>query len=341
MTQLKKAHQEIFKRAPDECYESLAALKLHCQLQKENASEIWQAPGDLAAQVRSDGVQLQLGNDGAYALNHWSFSQLCGLCGVSKETINILSPETASRALLETKPTGTKPLQLLTSQDSIRAIHGTQYSRLWNADLLEMVQTAAPDFQPPQTAMTGGTGLYCGEQDLFAFLIDPAGWVEIEGEAFAPGFFVWNSEVGKRSLGVQSFWFQAICQNHIVWDAVEVVEYQRRHTGNVHQSLAEMQTIIQNLVNRRDARKDGFATVLKKAMQERVSDSEAAKKLLSKHGITRSLITRAVKQIGDAGRPFTLWTLVDVLTQLTEDVSYAGTRTELDTKISKLLALAV
>ena len=37
-------------------------------------------------------------------------------------------------------------------------------------------------FQPPQQAVTEGTGLYAGEQDLFAFLIDPLGWVEIEGE---------------------------------------------------------------------------------------------------------------------------------------------------------------
>ena len=51
-----------------------------------------------------------------------------------------------------------------------------------------------------------------GEQDMFCFMIDPTGWIEIEGENFAPGFFVWNSEVGRRSLGIQTFWFQAICQ---------------------------------------------------------------------------------------------------------------------------------
>ena len=43
------------------------------------------------------------------------------------------------------------------------------------------------------------------------------------GETFAPGFFIWNSEVGRRSLGIQTFWFEALCANHVVWDAVEVV----------------------------------------------------------------------------------------------------------------------
>ncbi len=341
MVHLTKAHDELYKRSPDETFDSLESLTRHCREEKEASTELWHAPEIISPQVGSDEVQLNLGHDGAFAMNHWSFSQLCGLSGVSKETVNILSPETASQVLLETKPHGSKPLQLLTTQDRVRAIHGTQYSRLWNVDLLNAVQEAAPDFQPPQTAFNGGTGLYCGEQDLFCFMIDPAGWIEIEGEAFAPGYFVWNSEVGKRSLGVQTFWFQKVCANHIVWDAVEVIEYHRRHTGNIRESLTQIQTIIERLVQKRDARKDGFATVLQKAMQERVGDAEETSKFLFKHGISRSLVTRAVKQIGDSGKEFTLWTLVDVLTQLTQEVSYAGARNEMDTKISQLLALAM
>ena len=103
----------------------------------------------------------------------------------------------------------------------VRSLHGVAYTRLWNTDLLGVVDEFATDFQPPQAGAGGATGLYCGEQDMFAFLIDPTGWAEIDDQAFAPGFFVWNSEVGRRSLGIQTFWFQAVCENHIVWDARE------------------------------------------------------------------------------------------------------------------------
>src|SRR5205823_12486340 len=116
----------------------------------------------------------------------------------------------------------------------------------------------------------GGTGLYCGEQDMFVFLIDPLGWAEINGEHFAPGFFLWNSEVGRRSIGIQTFWFQAVCANHIVWDAVEVVDFSRKHTANVHDSLGELRRIIEGLVAKRDARRDSFAKVIGKAMQEQL-----------------------------------------------------------------------
>lgn len=341
MANLKAAHRQLFGRSDDECFASLEELAQHCRMERETSSELWRPPGVLMPQVHGDRLQLHLGSDGAFALNHWSFSQLCAMSGVSRDTINCLSPETASRALQETKPGGTKPLQLLIGKETVRAIHGAQYSRLWNVDLLEAIRNAAPDFQPPQQAVTGGTGLYCGEQDMFAFLIDPAGWTEIGGENFAPGFFVWNSEVGKRSLGLQTFWFQAVCMNHIVWDAIDVVDFTRKHTGNVAGSISDICRIVEALAAKRDERKDGFAKVIAKAMNESVGDADEATKFLTKHGITRTLIKRAVDQLGAEGKPFMLWTLVDALTKLTQEVCYAGERTQVDIKVAQLLELAV
>ena len=185
---------------------------------------------------------------------------------------------------------------------------------------------------------TATLGLYCGEQDLFVFLIDPEAWIEIADQPFAPGFFLWNSEVGRRSVGVQTFWYQQICQNHIVWDAVEIVEFTRKHTGNVGDSLGHIRQIIDGLVAKRDARKDEFA----KAMQERVgADSDEAREFLLKHGISRSMVKKAVEKIASEGAAFSLWSLVDALTQLTREIRFAGDRTEADQKVSKLLALAV
>ncbi len=342
MAVLQKAHRELFRRPADECFESLEDLVAHCRHERETSSELWHPPNLLMPQVSDDGssVRLHMGSDGAFALNHWSFGQLCGLSRVSRDTINVLSPETASRALQETKPSGSKPLQVLVSDEVVRAVHGTQYSRLYNADLLDAVMEAAPNFQQPQKAASGGTGFYCGQQDLFMFLIDPSAWTEIDGEAFAPGFFVTNSEVGRRSLSVQTFWFQQVCANHLVWDACDIAGLSRRHTGNIGESLSEVRRIIENLAALRDERKDGFAKVIAKAMREKVGDADEATKFLLKHSIGRSLVKKAVAKLGDAGKSFTIFTLVDALTQLTQEVRYAGDRTDADQKVSKLLALA-
>lgn len=342
MVNLMRANQELFRRSADECFGSLDELQAHCREQKEGSLDRWHLPQRLQAKPVDSTLELTAGDDGAFRLNDWSFSQLCRLGGVSKDTVNRVTSETAGRILRETLPSGEKPLQLLTTEDTVRSVHGVAYSRLWNADLLGMVREFATDFQPPQTAFNDATGLYAGEQDLFCFLIDPAGWTEIGGEQFAPGFFVWNSEVGRRSLGISSFWFQKICQNHIVWDAVEVVDFTRKHTGNVRESLNEMRRIIEAQVQKRDARKDGFVAAIRKSMNERAGDNaDEATKFLLKEGISRDLVKRAVTQLGEDGKPFTLWALVDALTHLNCSIRFAGDRMEADQKVARLLSLAI
>lgn len=339
MATLRKAHDELFRRTPDEAYESFDDLYEHCSNQRLQSADLWERPQDLTL---THDMTVCTGDGNELHLNDWSFSQMCRMAGVSKETVNQLSHRTASKVFEETLPRADKPLQVLTTGSDVRSIHGVAYTRLWNADLLDVVSEFASDFTPPQTAMDGtSTGLYCGEQDLFAFMIDPTGWAEIDGQAFAPGFFVWNSEVGKRSLGIQTFWFQKICQNHIVWDATEVVDFSRKHTANVRDGLDEIRTILERLVARRDERRDSFAAVMKKAMSEKLgSDEEDVTKVLSAEKIPRGLIKDAMEIARQQGG-FTIFALVDALTKLSQKVNYVGDRTELDAKVGQLLALAV
>lgn len=339
MATLSRAHQELFRRKPDECYESFDTLYAKCRRDREESEDLWVRPDEIDITER---MSLQLEELSEFELNDWSFSQLCRMARVSKETINRLSGATASQALGETLPQSDKPLQFLTLEDQVRSVHGASYTRLWNAELLDLVKEFASDFSPPQTAMDEvSTGLYCGEQDMFASMIDPTGWAEIEGEDFAPGFFLWNSEVGRRSLGIQTFWFQRICQNHIVWDATEVIEFTRKHTANVRDGLFQIRRIIEDLVSKRDQRRDSFVKVLRKAMVEKLgADADEVLKHLSMHGLPRGLVSEAMK-IAEQEGGFTIFALVDALTRLTQRVQLAGDRTELDAKIGQLLALAV
>ena len=340
MANLTRASQELFRRSPDECFSSLDELRDHCRQERQFSADAWLLPQYLEPRVVEDSVCIRSEADESCRLNDWSFTQLCRLSGISKETVNRLSPDTACRALRETLPHAEKPVQLLTTGKSIRSLHGVTYSRLWNVDLINLVREFASDFQPPPVGCNGGTGLYCGEQDLFAFVIDPTGWTEIGGESFAPGFFLWNSEVGRRSLGIQTFWFQAVCQNHIVWDAVEVVEFTRKHTGAVRDSLGEIRRLIELLVLKRDSRRDGFAKALGKAMQTTLgTDAEDVMKELTRNGIPGHLATEAIAIARQQGR-FTIFALVDALTRLTQRLKYAGERAEADSKVAGLLTLA-
>ena len=97
MQNLTKASQELFKRQPDECFESLTALREHCQRQKEVCVDRWVSPRSLQPNaVDTCRLMLAAGDDGAFAMNDWSFGQLCRLAGVAKETVNRLSPDISS-----------------------------------------------------------------------------------------------------------------------------------------------------------------------------------------------------------------------------------------------------
>jgi len=339
---LTRASKELFRRTPDECFSSLGVLSQHVQWQKQETLEIWQPPRTLNIRpVADDCLMLEAGNDGAFLMNDWSFGQLCRLSGVAKETVNRLSPDTAGRVFGETLPRGQKPLQLFTQGGQLRSIHAASYTRLFNADLLDLVREFAVGFEPPPKGFNGATGLYGGEQDMFCFLIDPAGWTEIGGEAFAPGFFVWNSEVGSRSVGIETFWFQAVCQNHIVWDATEVIEFSRKHTANVHDALSEIRCAIQSLVNKRDQRRDAFVKAVQQAMATTLgSDAEEVQKAMSQNGIPRALIKEAMEIAQEKGR-FTIFAMVDALTRIAGKIVNAGERIQVDQKAAGLLALAV
>ena len=102
----------------------------------------------------------------------------------------------------------------------------------------------------------------------------------------------------------------------ILWDAVEIVDFSRKHTANVYESVADIRGIIARLIETRDAhkwdlsRRDGFVQVVKKAMETRLgSSSDEVLKVLTKQGITRTLAKEALEVAGrhGAGGNATVW----------------------------------
>jgi hypothetical protein len=342
MANLKRASRQLFSRPDDERFEDLDALHNHCRQMQRTSNVHWQMPNTVQAAAMEGGLGVQIGNDGAFLMNDWSFGQICSLAEVHKETVNRLAPDTAARVLRETLPSGHKPLQVFTQGNSLRAIHGTSYTRLFDADLIEVVRNVADGFHGPPKGFNGATGLYAGQQDMFAFLIDDSGWVDIGGEQFAPGFFFWNSEVGRRTVGVETFWYQRICANHIVWDAIEVVSYSRKHTANVDDAVQEIRAIIGRLVDKRNLRRDAFAKKMQTAMETSLGhDAEEATKALTGRGIPMNYVKDAVQAMAAQGGKYTLFQAVDALTRMTGRLTNAGDRTEQDARIGNLLTLAV
>ena len=108
----------------------------------------------------------------------------------------------------------------------------------------------------------------------------------------------------------------------------------------MHDALRDVRIAIENLVTKRDERRDGFVRVMKKAMTETLgSDAEEVEIVLQQKGIQRQLAKDAVQIAREQGR-FTIFALVDALTRITQKRVNAGERLESDQQAAGLLALA-
>ena len=117
MATLTKAHNELFRRTPDECFPTFEALYQKCADDHIASDDLWSRPQEI---VLTHDLTLCVDDSSEFRLTDWSFSQLCRMAGVSRDTINRLSPKTASKAFEETLPHSDKPLQLLTTGEHIR-----------------------------------------------------------------------------------------------------------------------------------------------------------------------------------------------------------------------------
>jgi hypothetical protein len=215
----------------------------------------------------SPDLRLVAGSEDALGMTHWSFGQLCAASDAPASYLRRLPADLAAininhglrRAGSETS------LQFLTNVQAgqVRSIT-RDYARFWNDDLISALAPAldlgwrvpparpavadprarpatGADIMPDQGAfglsvkvgdMIAPAGVYCGDRDLFIFLVHPDRVIDDGNSGLMRGVFLWNSEVGAGSFKVRTFYLENVCGNHIVWGASNVREVKVRHRGD-------------------------------------------------------------------------------------------------------------
>jgi hypothetical protein len=88
MVTLNRAHRELYRRGPDESFQTLPELHDFCRQQRRSSSDVWQLPQSLQPLALEGELSLTLESQDRVRLIDWSFTQLCRLAGVSKDTLN-------------------------------------------------------------------------------------------------------------------------------------------------------------------------------------------------------------------------------------------------------------
>jgi hypothetical protein len=179
---------------------------------------------------------------------------------------------------------------------------------------------------------------------MFAFLLHPDRVVDDgSGKSLFRGFFCWNSEVGDKSWGISKFLFESACGNHIIWGSRGVAEFRFAHIGRINERIArtvqvELRKYANDSVSDEETRIKAARRFVIGATKDEVLDKVFRMRIpvLSRKALESSYAA-AEKAEYD---PKTAWGMVQGITRVSQETTYADQRTELDRAAGKVMQIA-
>jgi hypothetical protein len=240
------------------------------------------------------------------------------------------------------------------SVNELRSVNGPSYGRIYDADVVDNLVERFGDgvtgtwrvpgeFGRRVTVTKDNTTLYASDRDMFVFLADEENRIELPGRragqsgSFARGFFVWNSEVGKTTLGAGFFLFDYVCCNRIIWGADQYTEVRIRHTkGAPDRWLEEIAPVLREYS---EGSAKPVVQVIEDARSKRIDD-ELTTFLAKRFGKQMAPAIAAIHET-EEGRPIeTLWDATVAATAHARTVQNTDKRLEIERAACELLKLA-
>lgn len=363
-----QASHEWSTRPDDQRFISLPAMAGFLQSARQRSDarvvssrhiEIAPKPGDELTGI----VVSPLGDAVPYEPNHWAFGQLATLAGAPAGYLRTMPAPIAADCLNYglKYARDVEEVGILTQRGvnwdvdttvaaRLMAATGPNYGRVWNSDLVGMLIERFGDgvngtwrvpgeFGKAVTVDQRNTTLYASDRDIFVFLADEQNRIEIPNRrhgqpgSLARGFFVWNSDVGSKTLGAAFFLFDYVCCNRIVWGASQYQEVKIRHTsGAPDRWLEEVVPVLREY-------SEGSAKPVQQAIEDararRVDDMSA----FLTNRFSKKIAERAMALHADEeGRPAeSRWDAVTAVTALARSIPHQNERVILERQAGDLL----
>lgn len=306
------------------------------------------------------GLEVWGPNGHGYAPTHYAFGQLCQRAEAPAGYLRKLPAPMAADAL-------NFGLKFLRSADDIgvllqkngsnmvRAVTGPRYGRIWNQDVINPLIDHVGDGVTGQWRVPGefgkavqvskeNTTLYAGDRDCFIFLADEERRITLPNRrdgksgSLARGFFVYNSEVGDKTFGIETFLFDYACSNRIVWGVQEHKALKIRHSANApDRFFAEIAPALKAYTESSDMR---LLSTLTSAQDSRIGDEKDVSEFLAKRFGPRRVQAMKTAHELEEGRPIaSLWDAVTAATAVARGIEWQDERVELEREAGKILDL--
>jgi hypothetical protein len=360
-----QANRQWSTRPDDERFTSLPEmLAAAVQHRKNSSARVISSRAIQARPVEGDSKALVAVGPNGQPVNftNWSFNQLANLAAQGRNlptatNLRDLPGELAADCVnygLQTRDAEDLGVLLYRNgESSLRAVTGPNYGRVWNHTVIQALidrfgDGVTGDFKVPgefghDVEITkANTTLYASDRDMFVFLADEKHRIEIpnrrDGEtgSLARGFFVWNSEVGKTSLGLGTFLFDYVCCNRIVWGAQQYQEVRINHTAKapdrwIEEAVPAIQAYAESSTKT-------ITQAIAEARKARIDDVD--KFLTGRFTRTKAAAIKAA-HMNDEGRPIeTLWDAATAVTAYARGVGYQDERVQLEREGGRILDLA-
>jgi len=235
----------------------------------------------------------------------------------------------------------------------LRAVTGPSYGRVWNADIVRALRGRFGDgvtgaFRVPGEfghaveVTKANTTLYASDRDMFVFLADEQNRITVpnrrDGKSgdMARGFFVWNSETGKTTLGIATFLFDYVCCNRMIWGADGYQEIRVRHSsGAPGRWIDEVAPAIERYAQ------SSTAGIIKAIADAKAARIENVPEFLATRFAKAQAEAIALAHIADEGRPIeSLWDAATGITAYARGYANQDARVEIERQAGKILAMA-
>ncbi len=384
--ELFKASNQWANRPADERFWTLREMAEACFGYYKDARESPVKYSDLRVQADNGEVLLVGRTNTPARLTNYAFGQLSSRVGAPPSYLERLPATLAAQNLnhgLAQRGLDDTAKLLLHSNGSLlaRCLVGERYQRIWNHEIAERLirlegdgwhaLPARPAGNVPESMTRIATeadctrstlvrpgdkiapaGIYASDRDMFVFLVNDSNPLTNPADSSTPlnkGFFCWNSEVGDKSFGIMSFLYDAVCSNHIVWNAREVKEIRIRHLGDARDRAFSRISIGLKAYADASISEDQAKITLSQtreiaAKKEDVIDAVIA--FATKKGLnvlSRKAAEKAfevTEQTPRFGRPNTPWGIAQGLTVVSQEKAYASDRVDLDRAAGKVLEMA-
>lgn len=353
--ELMQASRQWATRPFDERFLSLYELGAKVGYQRQNSAEKIVPSKSLKAVPDNDykGLRITGPSGNTVELTNYAFGQIATLANAPAGYLRKLPSPIAADAinygmnfLREIDDVGVLLTRVEGNGVEMRAATGPRYGRVWNSEIVNSLINHFGDGVTGDWKVPGewgkdvqvtreNTTLYASDRDMFVFLCDEKHKLQIDNRrhgkhgGLSRGFFVWNSEVGDKTLGMAMFLFDEVCGNRIVWGAQEYREIRFRHTVSAPDKW--LHNIAPILTEYANSSVSGVEETIKLAQQTKVHD-DLDKFMKSRFNLPNKTI-ELIKEAHDReeSRPIeTLWDLTTGITAYAKSIEFQDDRVEME-----------